>query len=141
MSKISEEKLILNLKHKQIQLEQNAYLFSLTITQYWLDNTIIIFLTIQPLFTERDKYLFYKNCKQSTRQDSTKLIHSIWMDMTKQPTKFFPDECFMRKWRLKFRVAKYRLRWNAGNMASSIMSPQRNYSITVFTSTSRLEID
>ena len=28
---------------------------------------------------------------------------------------FFSDECFVRKWRLKFQVSKYRLRWNAGN--------------------------
>ena len=29
---------------------------------------------------------------------------------------FFPDECFVRKWRLKFQVSKYRLRWNAENI-------------------------
>ena len=54
---------------------------------------------------------------------------------------FFPDECFVRKWRLKFQVSKYHLRWNAENMTSSIMSPKKNYTITVFTSTLRLEID
>ena len=29
---------------------------------------------------------------------------------------FFPVECFVRKWRLKFQVSKYCLRWNAENM-------------------------
>ena len=38
---------------------------------------------------------------------------------------FFPDECFVRKRRLKFQVSKYRLRWNAENMTSSIMFPQK----------------
>ena len=53
-------------------------------------------------------------------------IYSIWMDMTKKPTEFHfcPDECFVRKWRLKFQVSKCRLRWNTENMTSSIMCPQ-----------------
>ena len=92
-----------------------------TITQYWLDNTIIIifFLTMEPLFT------VFKNWKQSTRLISTKFIHSIWMAAYK--ISFFPDKCFVRKWRLKFQVSKYCLRWNAENMASSIMSSKKNY--------------
>ena len=38
---------------------------------------------------------------------------------------FFPDKCFVKKWKLKFQVSKYRLRWNPENMTSSIMSPQK----------------
>ena len=45
---------------------------------------------------------------------------------------FFPDECFVRKLRLKFQVSKYRLRWNAESMTGSIISPKKNYTITVF---------
>ena len=60
----------------------------------------------------------------------------------KQHLNGFPDGCFLRKWRLKFQVPKYRLRWNSENMTSSIISPpKKNYTITVFTSTLRLEID
>ena len=54
---------------------------------------------------------------------------------------FFPDECFARKWRLKFQVSKYRLGWNAENMTSSIMSPQNYTTVTVFTSILQLEMD
>ena len=46
---------------------------------------------MQPLYIywlKETNYCFFKNWKQSTRQDSTKFMHSIWMDMTKQPTKF-----------------------------------------------------
>ena len=42
---------------------------------------------MQQLFNEWKRRIF-KNCKQSTRQDSTNFIHSIWIDMTKQPTEF-----------------------------------------------------
>ena len=35
--------------------------------------------------------------------------------MRKQPTNFFPDECFVRKGRLKFQVSKYRLRFDEFN--------------------------
>ena len=58
------------------------------------------------------------------------------MDMTKQPTQisFFSDKCYVRKWRLKFQVSKYglSLRWNAENMTSSIMSPQKKLHIYRF---------
>ena len=37
----------------------------------------------------------------------------------------FPDKCFVRKWRLKFQMSKYRLRWNTENMTRSIISPQK----------------
>ena len=37
-------------------------------------------------------------------------------------TAFFPDKCFVRKGRLKFQVSIHRLRWNAENMTSSIIT-------------------
>ena len=55
---------------------------------------------------------------------------------------FFPDDCFARKWRLKFQVSKYHLRWNAESMTSSIMSPKKklhNYRFyEIFTTGNRL---
>ena len=89
------------------------------IIYFFSDNANIIY------WMKETNSCFFENCKQSTHQDSTKFIYSIWMDMTKQPTNFFPDECFVRKWRLKFQVSKYRLRWSTENMTSSIMSPQK----------------
>ena len=55
--------------------------------------------------------LFVKNC----RQDSTKFINSIWIEKrygrATYKISFFPDECFVRKWKLKFQISKYLLRW------------------------------
>ena len=38
-----------------------------------------------------------------------------WIELELENFIFF-DMCFVRKWRLKFQVSKYHLRWNAENM-------------------------
>ena len=63
-----------------------------TIMQYWLDNTIIIIFfsdneTIIYWMKETNSY-FLRIASKAPVKDLTEFIHSIWMDMTKQPTKF-----------------------------------------------------
>ena len=101
-----------------------------TITQYWLDNTIIIIflLTMQPLFTgwKRQIVVFQKlQAKHPSGFNQIYTQHLNGYDKATYKISFFPDVCFTRKWRLKFRVSKYYLRWNAENMTSSIMSPKK----------------
>ena len=59
--------------------------------QFWTDNTIIAIsfsdnATIVFWMKEIKSYFF--RIASKARQDSTQFIHSIWMDMTKQPSKF-----------------------------------------------------
>ena len=97
---------------------------------------------MQPLFTDwkRQIVVFQElQAKPGFNKIYTQYLNGYDKAIYRIP--FFPDECFVRKWILKFQVSKYRLRWNAENTTSSIMFPQKNYTITVFTGTLWLEID
>ena len=53
---------------------------------------------------------------------------------------YFPNKCFVRKWRLKFQVPKYCLKWNIENMTRSIITPKK-ITQNAFKTTLTLEID
>ena len=95
----------------------------------WWYNRYFFFLKMQPLFPEwkRQIVVFLRIASKEHQSGFNKIYTQYWMDMTKQPTEFhfFPNKCFKRKWRFKFQVSKYRLRWNAEDMTSSIISPQK----------------
>ena len=114
-----------------------------TITQYWLDNTIIIIFfsdkAIIIYWMKETNSCFLKIASKAPVRILQNLYTAFeWIWRSNLQISFFPDECFVTKWRLKFQVSKYRLRWNAENMTSSIMSPQKKYTNR---SPLRLEID
>ena len=109
---------------KHHQLEQNAS----TITQYCLDNSIIIifFLTIQPSFTGCFLRIAHK-APVRIQQNSYKILYLNGYDEATYKISFFPDECFVRKRRLKFQVSKYlRGRWQSQLAARASHKYNRN---------------
>ena len=80
--------------------------------------SLIKLLYFQPVFSKTAHIL---DQKMSNMIKSKK---GSWSRTTNKNL-FFLDQCFVRKWRLKFQVSKYGLRWNAENMKSSVMSPPK----------------
>ena len=60
-------------------------------------------------------------CKAPRIQQNVYTVFE-WIWQSNLQNFIFSDECFMRRWRLKYQVSKYRLRWNAENRTSSFMS-------------------
>ena len=84
---------------------------------------------MQPLFTgwKRQIVVFQElQAKHPSGFNKIYTQHLEGYDKATYKVSFFPDECFVRKWRLKFQVSKYCLRWDAENMMSSIMFPKKN---------------
>ena len=84
-----------------------------TITQYWLDNTIITIF-----FSDNSTIIYWmKETNSCFLRIASKAPMRIQLNLytafewITYKISFFPNECFVRKWRLKFLVSKYLLRW------------------------------
>ena len=97
-----------------------------TITLYCLDNTIIIIF-----FSDNATFIYWIKVTNSCflriaskapfriQQNLYTAFEWIWQGIYK--ISFFPDKCFVRKWRLKFQVSKYHLRWDTEKMTLLII--------------------
>ena len=109
---------------------------ALIITQCWLDNAIIIisFSDNATIMKEINSCFLRIASKAPIRIQ--KIYTQDFNGYGKQPTTFFfPNKCFMKKWRLKFQVSKYHLKWNTQNYDKFNVPKIKTQLYTVFTST------
>ena len=117
--------------HSKYSWSKTHIFAALTITQYWLDNTIIInffFLTMQPLFTgwKRQMVVFLRIANKAPVRIQQNLYTAFdRYDKAIYKISFFSDKCFVRKWRIKFQVSKYCLRWNIENWQVQLCLPKK----------------